>query len=132
MENVRASTPVIAEGGNLSSVSTLPTQPTLSLARNIKIALFHVGSSLADILALSVWNRIAIVELGLGAAPIALLLALRYLLAPLSIWVGQRSDVAPVRGYHRTPYIWFRAATDRHQFLSAWHIDSNIGWGSYL
>jgi BCD family chlorophyll transporter-like MFS transporter len=101
MENVRSSATGVAEG---SSVSTLSN---LSLARNIKIALFHVGSSLADILALSVWNRIAIVELGLGAAPIALLLALRYLLAPLSIWVGQRSDVAPVRGYHRTPYIWF-------------------------
>jgi MFS transporter, BCD family, chlorophyll transporter len=79
---------------------------SLSLPRNVKIALFHVGSSMADILALSVWNRIAIVELGLAATPVSLLLGLRYFLAPLSIWIGQRSDVAPWRGYRRLPYIW--------------------------
>ncbi len=78
----------------------------LSLLRNLKIGTFHIGSSLADILASGVWNRIMIKELGFAATPIALLLALRYFLAPLSIWVGQRSDVTNWRGYRRLPYVW--------------------------
>jgi BCD family chlorophyll transporter-like MFS transporter len=78
----------------------------LSLLRNIKLGLFHIGSSMADILAIGVWNRIMIKELGFAATPIALLLALRYFLAPLSIWVGHRSDTRPWRGYRRLPYVW--------------------------
>jgi BCD family chlorophyll transporter-like MFS transporter len=78
----------------------------LSLTRNMKFGLFHIGSSMADILASGVWNRIAIKELGLASTPIALLLSLKYFLTPLSIWIGQRSDVAPFRGYRRVPYIW--------------------------
>lgn len=88
------------------SDSPATTVDNLSLRRNFKLASFHIGSAMADILALSVWNRVAIVELGLAATPIALLLGLRYFLAPLSIWVGQRSDVASWRGYRRLPYIW--------------------------
>jgi BCD family chlorophyll transporter-like MFS transporter len=79
---------------------------SLSLPRNAKIALFHVGSSMADILASGVWNRIVIAELGFSATPVGLLLALRYFLAPLSIWVGQRSDVTAWHGYRRLPYVW--------------------------
>jgi BCD family chlorophyll transporter-like MFS transporter len=78
----------------------------LTMLRNIKIGTFHIGSSLADILASGVWNRIMIKELGFAATPIALLLALRYFLAPLSIWVGRRSDVTNWRGYRRLPYVW--------------------------
>lgn len=43
---------------------------------------------------------------GFAATPIALLLALRYFLAPLSIWIGQRSDLTNWRGYRRLPYVW--------------------------
>lgn len=82
------------------------SQRDLTILRNIKIGTFHIGSSLADILASGVWNRIMIKELGFAATPIALLLALRYFLAPLSIWVGRRSDVTNWRGYRRLPYVW--------------------------
>jgi len=82
------------------------TARNLSVLRNIKIGTFHIGSSLADILASGVWNRIMIKELGFAATPIALLLALRYFLAPLSIWVGRRSDMTNWRGYRRLPYVW--------------------------
>ncbi|MCS6871309.1 MAG: BCD family MFS transporter [Anaerolineae bacterium] len=78
----------------------------LSVLRNIKIGTFHIGSSLADILASGVWNRIMIKELGFAATPIALLLALRYFLAPLSVWIGRRSDLTNWRGYRRLPYVW--------------------------
>ncbi len=82
------------------------SQRDLTMLRNLKIGTFHIGSSLADILASGVWNRIMIKELGFAATPIALLLALRYFLAPLSIWVGRRSDVTNWRGYRRLPYVW--------------------------
>jgi hypothetical protein len=67
-----------------------PAAANVSLPRNIKLGLFHLGSSMADILASGVWNRIAINELGLASTPVALLLALKYFLAPLSVWIGQR------------------------------------------
>lgn len=87
-----------------ASAATAPRN--LSILRNIKIGTFHIGSSMADILASGVWNRVMIKELGYAATPIALLLALRYFLAPFSIWVGNRSDTSPIAGYHRLPYIW--------------------------
>src|SRR5215813_8828709 len=112
------------------------TTSNLSIARNAKIGLFHIGSSLADILALSVWNRVAIVELGLAATPIALLLSLRYFLAPLSAWVGHLSERPGWGGLRRLPYIWggrllmmlsffllgFSTVTlaDSHDSLPAW------------
>jgi BCD family chlorophyll transporter-like MFS transporter len=34
------------------------------------------------------------------------LIALRYLIAPLSLWAGFLSDTKPILGYRRTPYIW--------------------------
>ncbi len=81
--------------------------PRFSTLRTMKIGTFHIGSSFADILTSAVWNRILIVDLGLAATPVALLSALRYLLAPLSIWAGYRSDTKPIFGKHRLPYIWF-------------------------
>lgn len=90
-----------------SAVETSVTaRENLTILRNIKIGTFHIGSSLADILATGVWNRIMIKELGFAATPIALLLALRYFLAPFSIWVGARSDRTNWHGYRRLPYVW--------------------------
>lgn len=77
-----------------------------SLLRTLKIGSFNFGSALADILTASVWNRILITDLGASATPVSLLLALRYLLAPISIWIGLRSDTRPLAGLRRTPYIW--------------------------
>jgi BCD family chlorophyll transporter-like MFS transporter len=78
--------------------------------RSVKIGSFNLGSALVDILTASVWNRVMITDLGVGATPVAILLALRYLLAPLSIWAGFRSDTKPIGGLRRTPYIWMGRA----------------------
>ncbi|NJM06742.1 BCD family MFS transporter [Candidatus Gracilibacteria bacterium] len=77
-----------------------------SLPRTLKLGTFHIGSAFADLLTSGVLNRILISDLNIAAAPVALLSALRYLLAPLSIWAGYRSDSRPLFGLHRTPYIW--------------------------
>lgn len=78
----------------------------LHMGRTIKIGAHHIGGAFTDILFSAVWNRILISNLGLPAGPVALLAALRYFLAPLSIWSGNRSDTHPIMGKYRLPYIW--------------------------
>lgn len=80
------------------------------LLRTLKIGTFHIGSAFTDILGSAVWNRVLISELGVPSTPVALLSALRYLLAPLSIWAGYRSDTRPIFGMRRLPYIWLGRA----------------------
>ncbi len=72
----------------------------------MKIGSFHIGSAFVDLLTSGVLNRVLITDLHIWATPVALLSALRYLLAPLSIWAGYRSDTHPIFGMHRLPYIW--------------------------
>lgn len=83
-----------------------PTPQNFSLLRSFKLGSFNLGSALADILVTSVWNRIVIAELGISATPVALLIGLRYLLAPLSIWFGHQSDSRTFFGLRRTPFIY--------------------------
>lgn len=78
----------------------------LNIRRTLKLGSFHIGSAFADILGSAVWNRILVSDLGIAATPVAVLSALRYLLAPLSIWAGHRSDTHPFFGWRRLPYIW--------------------------
>lgn len=85
-------------------MSELPQR--LNVLRTMKIGSFHIGSSFVDLLTSGILNRVLISDLNLWAAPVALLAALRYLLAPLSIWAGYRSDTHPIFGLHRLPYIW--------------------------
>jgi BCD family chlorophyll transporter-like MFS transporter len=82
----------------------------LTIARNLKIGLFHLGSGMADVLATGVWNRIMITDLGFSATPIGLLVSLRYFLAPLGVWAGRMSDRHSVGGYRRLFWIWLGRA----------------------
>lgn len=91
------------------AVAAIPAQSVdteFRLGRLLRLSTFQIGSALGDILVTSIWNRIMINELGINAAPVGLLIALRYLLAPLSLWAGFWSDTRPWFGFHRTPYIW--------------------------
>jgi BCD family chlorophyll transporter-like MFS transporter len=74
--------------------------------RIARLGIFHIGSSFVDLLTSGVLNRVLITDLALSATPVALLSALRYLLAPLGVWFGARSDSHPIGGYRRLPYIW--------------------------
>jgi MFS transporter, BCD family, chlorophyll transporter len=85
-------------------------EQNLSVGRNLKIALFHLGSGMADVLATGVWNRIMISDLGFPATPIGLLASLRYFLAPLGIWAGRVSDERAIGGYRRLFWIWLGRA----------------------
>ena len=82
----------------------------LSLARNLKYGLFHLGSGMADVLTTGLWNRVMISDLGYSATPIGLLLGLRYFLAPLGLWAGRMSDAHLLGGYRRLTWIWIGRA----------------------
>ena len=86
------------------------TEPRFRLLRTIKLGSFHIGSAAADLIVTAIWNRIMIVDLGVPAWPVALLSAIRYLLAPLSLWAGHRSDYRPMLGRRRISYIWLGRA----------------------
>ncbi|MBK8905907.1 MAG: BCD family MFS transporter [Anaerolineaceae bacterium] len=81
-------------------------QLTFSFWRMLRLSSFQIGSAMGDILVTSIWNRVMISQFGIPAAPVSLLIALRYFLSPLSLWAGYRSDTRPFLGMRRTSYIW--------------------------
>lgn len=76
------------------------------VGRILRLSTFQIGSAMGDILTAGVWNRIMISDFGIPAWPIGLLLALKYFMAPISLWVGHRSDTVPLWSWYRTSYIW--------------------------
>ncbi len=82
----------------------------LSLKHNLKIAMFHLGSGMADVLTTGVWNRIMVADLGFSAAFVGLLTGLRYFLAPLGVLAGRYSDTHAIGGYRRLFWIWLGRA----------------------
>ena len=75
-------------------------------ARTLRLGTFHIGSAMSDVLVSSVLNRVLISHFGFMAWPVALLLGLRYLLSPLSLWAGARSDISAAAPFGRTRFIW--------------------------
>ncbi len=84
--------------------------PELSIARNLKLGVFHLGSGMADVLATGVWNRIMVADLGYSATLVGLLTGLRYFLAPLGVWAGRYSDRHVIGGFRRLFWIWLGRA----------------------
>ncbi|MBI4675502.1 MAG: BCD family MFS transporter [Chloroflexi bacterium] len=84
--------------------------PRFSWWRLLRLCSFQIGSAMGDILVTSIWNRIMIVNFGLPALPVGLLLSVRYLLSPLGLYAGFRSDNTIFWGYRRTSYIWLGRA----------------------
>ena len=82
------------------------SNPTFRFSRAARLGSFQIGSAMGDILVTSIWNRVMIANFGIAAAPVSFLIAMRYLVAPISMWAGFLSDTKPFLGYRRTPYIW--------------------------
>jgi BCD family chlorophyll transporter-like MFS transporter len=82
------------------------TAADFSLRRAMRVSTFQIGSAMGDILVTSIWNRILIINFGIPAAPVSLLIALRYLLSPLSMYAGFLTDSRLFWGLRRTPVIW--------------------------
>ncbi len=81
--------------------------PTLPLRRLFQLSLFQVSVGMATALLIGTLNRVMIVELGVGAWLVALMVALPLLFAPFRALVGFKSDThRSVLGWRRVPYIW--------------------------
>ena len=80
----------------------------LPLGRLLRLSLFQVTVGMAAVLLIGTLNRVMIVELGLAAWIVAVMLSLPLLFAPLRALVGFRSDThRSLLGWRRVPYLWF-------------------------
>ena len=80
----------------------------LPLGRLLRLSLFQVTVGMAAVLLIGTLNRVMIVELGLPAWLVALMISLPLVFAPLRMLIGHRSDThRSVLGWKRVPYIWF-------------------------
>jgi BCD family chlorophyll transporter-like MFS transporter len=80
----------------------------LPLARILRLALFQVSVGMAAVLLTGTLNRVMIVELGIAAWLVALVVAIPLVFAPLRALIGHKSDThRSILGWRRVPYIWF-------------------------
>jgi BCD family chlorophyll transporter-like MFS transporter len=81
--------------------------PELPLGQLLRLSLFQVTVGMAAVLLIGTLNRVMIVELGLPAWLVALMISLPLVFAPFRMLVGHRSDThRSVLGWKRVPYIW--------------------------
>lgn len=79
----------------------------LSLGRIIRLSLFQVSVGMAMVLLTGTLNRVMIVELGVPASVVAIMVALPIVFAPARALIGHRSDThRSFLGWRRVPYIW--------------------------
>jgi BCD family chlorophyll transporter-like MFS transporter len=81
--------------------------PELPLARLLRLALFQVSVGMALVLCVGTLNRVMIVELGVAASVVAIMVSLPVVYAPFRALVGFRSDHhRSAIGWKRVPYMW--------------------------
>ncbi len=81
--------------------------PDLPLPRLLRLSLFQVSVGMALVLLIGTLNRVMIVELGVSAALVAVMVSLPVLFAPLRALIGFKSDVhRSALGWRRVPFIW--------------------------
>jgi MFS transporter, BCD family, chlorophyll transporter len=79
----------------------------LPLARLLRLSLFQIAVGMATVLLIGTLNRVMIVELGVSASLVAVMVAMPFLFAPLRALVGYKSDThRSALGWRRVPYIW--------------------------
>ena len=80
----------------------------LPLLQLLRLSLFQISAGMATVMLLGTLNRVMIVELGVQASLVAIMVALPVLIAPLRAVLGFRSDNHKSSiGWRRLPYIWF-------------------------
>lgn len=80
----------------------------LPMRRLLRLSLFQVSVGMALVLLIGTLNRVMIVELGVPAWLVAVMVGLPLVFAPFRALVGFRSDThRSVLGWKRVPFIWF-------------------------
>lgn len=83
---------------------------SLPLARLLRLSLFQVSVGMTMVLLTGTLNRVMIVELGVSAGFVALMVSLPLFLAPVRALIGFRSDThKSFLGWRRVPYLAFGA-----------------------
>jgi len=81
--------------------------PGLPLARLLRLSLFKVTMGMTTALLIGTLNRVMIVELGVSAWLVSLMLALPLLVAPFRAVTGYQSDThVSAFGWRRVPFMW--------------------------
>jgi len=93
------------------SVSVLPFADTshgpLPIKRLLRLSLFQISCGMCAVLLVGTLNRVMIVEMGVAASIVAVMVALPLIFAPLRALIGFRSDThRSVLGWRRVPYLW--------------------------
>ncbi|BDG72275.1 PucC family protein [Roseomonas fluvialis] len=79
----------------------------LPWSRLFRLSLFQLSCGMSTVLLIGTLNRVMIVELGVSAGLVALMVALPLVFAPLRALIGFRSDTyRSVLGWRRVPYFW--------------------------
>lgn len=81
--------------------------PDLPLTRLLRLSLFQVSVGMTMVLLVGTLNRVMIVELGVPASLVGLMLALPLVFAPFRALIGHNSDNhRSAFGWRRVPFIW--------------------------
>jgi BCD family chlorophyll transporter-like MFS transporter len=79
----------------------------LPMQRLLRLSLFQVTVGMAVVLLIGTLNRVMIVELGVPAWLVAVMVSLPLVAAPFRAVIGFRSDThRSVLGWRRVPYLW--------------------------
>jgi BCD family chlorophyll transporter-like MFS transporter len=79
----------------------------LPMSRLLRLSLFQVTVGMAVVLLIGTLNRVMIVELGVPAWLVAVMVSLPLVAAPFRAVIGFRSDThRSVLGWRRVPYLW--------------------------
>lgn len=80
----------------------------LPMGRLLRLSLFQISVGMAVVLLNGTLNRVMIVELGVPAWMVSLMIAIPLVVAPFRALIGFRSDThRSFLGWRRVPYIWF-------------------------
>lgn len=81
--------------------------PELPLSRLLRLSLFQVSVGMTLVLLIGTLNRVMIVELGVPASLVSVMIAMPIVFAPFRAIIGFRSDThRSALGWKRVPFIW--------------------------
>ncbi|KKI99309.1 BCD family MFS transporter [Prochlorothrix hollandica] len=95
-----------ASPANTPPNTPIQTPAPVTLPLMFRLGLFNAGLGVMSVLTLGLLNRVMVAELNIPLGVTAGMLALSQITAPAKVWIGQLSDSKPLRGYHRSGYIW--------------------------
>ena len=77
----------------------------INVFNKVRLALFPIGYGIIGALVGGTLNRVFIADIGLAATLVGFLLSIQYLVSPVRVWLGYRSDGFPLLGKRRESYM---------------------------